>query len=141
MNWHADDGTAGPIEMLSIVMFALATLVFLGYLGRMNTAATRITSSARTSARAASLAATPEDGRSAAQDAIARSGMNGLCARPPTVDFLWTPSGFGTWFGGSATVHVSCVVTNQTLSGVSIPGDRTITVSDTQPVDAFQATP
>ena len=86
MNWHADDGTAGPIEMLSVVMFALATLVFLGYLGRMNTTATRITSSARTSARAASLAATPEDARSAAEDAIARSGMNGLCARPPIVD-------------------------------------------------------
>ena len=141
MNLTNEDGVAGPIEILSILMFALVTMVFLGYLGRLNTAATRITTTARTSARAASLANTPDAGQDIALNAVARAGLNGLCTGTPVATYRWAPSAFGTWFGGSATVEVSCVVSNQSLAGVLIPGSRTIVVKDTQPVDQFRPTP
>ena len=141
MTPNNDQGVAGPFEILSILMFALATMVFLGYLGRLNTAATRITTTARSSARAASLAPTPDAGQDIALNAVARAGLNGLCAGSPIAKYRWAPSAFGTWYGGSATVEVSCVVTNQSLAGILIPGSRTIVVADTQPVDEFRPTP
>lgn len=136
---RGEAGLAGPMEIMMLLVFALVAMVFLGYLGRLNSASTNMTGTARTAARAASLAATPDDARQAAETAVARAGLGGSCLGPPTVEVTWVPSPFGSWFGGSVTVRVSCTVANQSLAGVLIPGNRAISVADTEVVDAFQA--
>ena len=50
----------------------------------------------------------------------------------------WDPSELGTWQGGTVTVAVSCTVSNQALTGVWTPGERTVTVSDTQVIERFR---
>jgi hypothetical protein len=44
----------------------------------------------------------------------------------------------GSWYGGSVTVRLSCTVRNRELSGAWVPGTRTISVADTQVIDAYQ---
>jgi hypothetical protein len=50
----------------------------------------------------------------------------------------WDPTELGTWQGSVVTVTVSCVVANQSLTGVWTPGVRTVSVTDQQIVDRFR---
>jgi hypothetical protein len=127
--------------MIFLFMFAVGTMVFLGYLGRLNSTATALSSTARSSARAASLGATPVDGEAAANQLLDRTQLKIPCTNRPDLTFTWKPSPFGAWFGGSATVTLRCTVANQSVTGLLIPGDRTITASATEVVDAFQPGP
>lgn len=138
-----DEGVAEPIEMLFLFMFALGFMVFLGYLGRMNSAATSLSSASRAAARAASLGAGPSDGEAQAQSLLSRTSLAVPCHGRPDLTFTWAPSREGSWYGGSATVTLRCTIANQSLTGVLVPGDRTIVARATEVIDAFQpaATP
>jgi Flp pilus assembly protein TadG len=130
--------TAGP-ELMLLLVFALGVMVFLGYLGRLNSTATNLTNVAQDAARAASQQADPDAAHIAAGAAVARSTLSVPCQGGATSRLVWKPSTTGSWYGGSVTVRLTCTVRNRELSGTWAPGDRTISVADTQVIDAFQA--
>ena len=74
----------------------------------------------------------------AAVEAIDVYGLQSRCTGGPSVVMSWEPSPSGSWQGGSVTVHVSCTVRNQSLTGVWSPGSRTVVMTDTQPIDRYQ---
>lgn len=136
--WRDEDGVVASVEMMYLLVFCLAALLFLGFLGRLHATGIQVTNTSQAAARAASIAATPSEARAAAQEVVASSALAARCAPSPSATMAWQPSASGTWRGGSVTVRVSCTVRNQSLSGVWSPGSRTITMTDTQPIDRYR---
>lgn len=137
-SWREDDGIATPVEMMYLLIFCLVAVVFLGFVGRLHAAGVQITNGAQAAARAASIAPDPVAAQRAAEAAVSSSPFVERCRGGAAVRLTWAPSPSGTWQGGSVTVQVSCTVRNQTLTGVWSPGSRTVTMSDTQPIDRYQ---
>jgi Flp pilus assembly protein TadG len=133
-----DRGIVTSVEMMYVLIFALVALVFIGYLGRLHAAGVQVTNTSQAAARAASQAANSEEGAAAASAAVAGSSLSTRCAGGGAAAMSWTPSETGTWQGGAVTVTVTCVVENASLSGIWSPGSRTISVSDTQPIDRYK---
>ncbi|MEN9645170.1 MAG: hypothetical protein RL238_1839 [Actinomycetota bacterium] len=136
--WSDDEGTATPVEMMYLLVFCIVAVVFLGFLGRLHAAGVQVTNAAQAAARAASQAPDPAAAARAAQASVAASALRTRCRGGATASTSWVPSPTGTWQGGSVTVRVSCVVRNQSLTGVWSPGVRTVSMSDMQPVDRYQ---
>lgn len=136
--WSDDEGTATPVEMMYLLVFCVAAVVFLGFLGRLHAAGVQVTNAAQAAARAASLAPDPATAARAAQGSVASSPLTSRCQGGARTTMSWAPSRTGSWQGGSVTVRVSCVVRNQALTGVWAPGVRTVTMTDVQPVDRYQ---
>lgn len=133
-----DAGVVTPVEMMYLLVFALVAVAFIGFLGRLHAAGVQVTNVSQAAARAASLTADSDEGRAAAQAAVDESTLVSRCATPPLASLDWQPSTTGSWQGGSVTVTVTCTVSNSELSGLWAPGERTIAVSDTQPIDRYK---
>ena len=133
-----DRGMVTSVEMMYLVVFALVAVAFLGFLGRLHAAGIQVTNVSQSAARAASLASGSDEGRAAAQAAVDGSTLVSRCSSPPSAALTWQPSNTGSWQGGSVTVTVTCTVANSELSGMWSPGARTISVSDTQPIDRYK---
>jgi Flp pilus assembly protein TadG len=136
--WSDDDGIATPVEMMYLLIFCIAAVLLLGFLGRLHAAGVQVTNAAQAGARAASLQPDPVSAEAAAIDAVRTGALRRRCQGVPHVHFSWQPSPNGTWQGGSVTVTVRCVISYDALAGVWAPGSRTVTMSDTQPVDKYQ---
>jgi hypothetical protein len=93
---------------------------------------------AQAAARAASMESTSQAGAAAARRTVAASTLPTRCASEPTAEIAWTPSPTGTWHGGAVRVQVRCTVTNTSLAGGLLPGARTISGADSQPIDRYQ---
>jgi len=133
-----EDGIATPVEMMYLLVFCLAAVLFVGFLGRLQAAGVEVTNTAQAAARAASQAPGAAVAQRAAEDVVDASALGTRCDGGAQVRVTWAPSPSGAWQGGSVTVRVSCRVDNQSLSGVWAPGSRTVTMSDTQPIDRYQ---
>lgn len=133
-----EDGIATPVEMMYLLIFCLAAVLFLGFLGRLQAAGVEVTNTAQAAARAASQAPSSALAQRAAEDVVEGSSLNTHCEGGARIRVSWAPSPTGAWQGGSVTVRVSCTVDNQSLAGVWAPGTRTVTMSDTQPIDRYQ---
>ncbi len=133
-----DRGVVTAVELMFLLIFCLAGLAFVGFLGRLHAAGIEVATMSQSAARAASLATDATTGRLAAQDAIERSTLGARCTEPPAVTMSWLPSPTGAWQGGSVTVTVSCRVDHETLGGLALPGSRLVRMSDTQPIDRYQ---
>lgn len=132
MTRHGGDlGTVSSVEMMLLLAAVIAGVATIGVLGRLQAAAVQVGSVAQAAARAASMAADSTSARRAADSTVMRSSLRRRCAAPPTTSMRWTPSSLGTWQGGSVTVSVSC-----RIDGAG--PRRTVTMSDTQPVDRYQ---
>jgi hypothetical protein len=127
-----------PVETMFLIVFALVAIGFLGFLGRLHAAGVQVENNAQSAARAASLAAGSTEGLAAARELIASSSLASRCDGSPRTELAWQPSGTGSWQGGSVTVTVWCTVSNRSLTGVWTPGARTISASDTQPIDRYK---
>mgnify|MGYP003333697336 FL=1 len=124
----ADAGTATPVEMIVLLLFGLAAMGLLGYLGALHAAGVEITTAAQSAARAGSMAASPVAAQKAATAAV-QQVLVGRCTGGPSTRFTWAPSPTGSWRGGAVTVEVRCAV---------VGSSRTLTASDTQPVDRYR---
>lgn len=133
-----DRGVLAPVEMMFVLVFLLAALVFIGFLGRLHAAGVEVANTSQSAARAASLSADSRLGAEASAEVVSSSSLVSRCSTPPRADLTWTPSVDGTWQGGSVTVTVTCEVDQGELAGVWAPGTRTISASDTQPIDRYQ---
>ena len=132
-----DRGISTPIEMMALTSLCLVAFVFIGFLGRLHSTGIEATSVARAAAREASMALTPVAAAGVADRVVSSSSLARRCSTLRSA-FTWARSGQGSWRGGSATVVVTCVVRAASLTGVWVPGVRTVTASDTQPVDRYQ---
>ncbi len=130
-------GIATPVEMMYLLVFCLGAVLFLGFLGRLHAAGLQVTSTAQAAARAASQAPGAGAALAAAESVVAGSALTDRCEGGAGVQLTWLPSATGAWQGGSVTVQVRCAVSNEALAGVWAPGNRTITVDDTQPIDRY----
>ena len=124
--------------MMYLLVFVLVSVGFIGFVGRLHAAGVQVTNTSQAAARAASLTASSAEGRLAAQHAVDQSTLTSRCSSRPLADMSWSPSSTGSWQGGSVTVTVTCTVGNDELSGVWTPGARTLSVSDTQPIDRYK---
>jgi hypothetical protein len=132
-----DRGISTPIEMMALTTLCLVAFVFIGFLGRLHSTGIETTSVARAAAREASMALTPTAAANVAARVVSTSSLARRCSSlRPT--FEWARSVEGSWRGGSVTVTVTCVVRAASLTGVWVPGVRTVTAHDTQPVDRYQ---
>ncbi|MEI7546454.1 MAG: hypothetical protein WCK21_00135 [Actinomycetota bacterium] len=136
--WRDDEGFATPVEMMYLLVFCIVAVLFLGFLGRLHAAGVEVTNAAQSAARAASLAPNPTAARQSATQAAGASLLNRRCQGGARVSTVVRRAPDGTWQGGSVTVTVVCTVTLRSLAGVWAPGRRTVTMSDTQPVDRYQ---
>lgn len=133
-----DAGVATPVEMMYLLVFCLVAVAFLGFVGRLHAAGVQVANAAQSAARSASMAPDPNSAQIAAVEAVEVYGLQARCTGGPTVVMSWDPAPSGSWQGGSVTVHVSCTVRNQSLTGVWSPGSRTVEMTDTQPIDRYQ---
>ena len=133
-----DAGVITAVEMLYLLVFGLVALLFLGYLGRLHAAAIQVENTSQAAARAASLAADRPAAEAAVQTAVAQSTIAARCSGAAAASLTWSPSPTGSWQGGSVTVTIRCTIANDDLAGIWTPGDRTISASDTQPIDRYQ---
>ena len=133
-----DAGVVTAVEMLYVLVFGLVALLFLGYLGRLHAAAIQVQNATQAAARAASQASTAADAERAADATLDASSLTDRCDGALSSSLAWAPSPSGAWQGGAVTVTVRCTLANDALAGVWAPGDRTISASDTQPVDRYQ---
>jgi hypothetical protein len=133
-----DRGVVTPVEVMFVLVFLLASVGLLGFLGRLHAAGVQVGNTSQAAARAASMASDAVEGRIAAEEAVLGSTLVSRCRDTPATELVWTPSPTGSWQGGSVTVTVTCTVPNARLSGIWSPGHRTIRASDTQPIDRYQ---
>ena len=133
-----DAGFVSAVEVVYLAVAALVAITFLGFIGRLSSAGVQVTNASQDAARAAAIARDPAEARAAAEAAVQRSGLPRRCLGDPSAAMTWNPSELGTWQGGTVTVTVSCTVSNQTLTGVWTPGNRTVTVTDIQVVERFR---
>lgn len=136
--WRDEHGIATPVEMMYLLIFSLVAVVFLGFVGRLQAAGVQVTNTAQAAARAASQAQNPTAAQLAAREVVDASSLRTRCQGGAQAHLTWAPSATGTWQGGAVTVRVSCAVRNQSLTGVWSPGNRTVVMRDTQPVDRYQ---
>lgn len=133
-----DVGMVTAVEMMYLLLFLLVTLAFFGFVGRLHAAGVHVSNTAQSAARAASLSADSSAAGWAAQQAVDVSTLPQNCSVQPLTELSWEPSATGEWQGGSVTVTVSCQLDNAGLAGLWSPGTRTVSVSDTQPIDRYK---
>lgn len=138
MSTARDRGVVTPVELMYLLVFVVASLGLLVFLGRLHTAAVDVSEVAQAAARAASMEGSGAAATAAAQAAVARSGLSTRCTAAPSAEVTWQLSPSGTWHGGSVSVRVRCTVPNAALAVGLLPGARTIAATDTQPIDRYQ---
>jgi len=124
-------------EMALITPVLIALLLLVVGLGRLAAARGDVDAAARDAARAAanarSGAQATEDGELAARAALVEGGVacRTLAVHVDTTDFR--P-------GGTVRADVTCTVELATLTGMALPGSRTVTASFPAPVDRYRGT-
>jgi hypothetical protein len=133
-----DAGVVTPVEMMYLLVFVVVATACITFLGRLHAASVEVNGVAQAAARAASMESTSQAGAAAARRTVAASTLAARCAAAPPAEIAWTPSPTGTWHGGAVRVQVRCTVTNTSLAGGLLPGARTISGADSQPIDRYQ---
>ena len=138
MDQRRDAGVVTPVEMMYLLVFVVVATACITFLGRLHAASVEVNGVAQAAARAASMESTSQAGAAAARRTVAASTLAARCAAAPTAEIAWTPSPTGTWHVGAVRVQVRCTVTNTSLAGGLLPGARTISGTDSQPIDRYQ---
>jgi Flp pilus assembly protein TadG len=130
-----DDGFS-TLELVLITPFLLAFVLLVVGFGRVTHGRQEVQQAAAAAARAASLANTPAQAHTAAQQEaaadLAQAGISCQAPSPPTVD----TSQF--YAGGQVRVTISCVTNLSDLTVVGFPGHKTLTASATVPLEQYR---
>lgn len=132
---RAEQAGAAVAEAVLLAPALLTVLLVVVYAGQLSHVEAQVRSAASASARAASLAQTAPAAQAAAAataaDDLAQAGV--VCTdRQVTADV----SGLGP--GGQVTAEVACTMSLGELTGLGLPGARTVTASSTMPVDTYR---
>ena len=137
MTPHRRQGERGSaaIELALITPVLLTLLLFVVSLGRVASAHSDVDAAARDAARAAASARSIPQAQSLG-DTAARAALTegGVTCRSMSVEV--DTSAFHA--GGTVRATVSCTVELATLTGVVLPGSRTVTSSFLAPLDRFR---
>jgi Flp pilus assembly protein TadG len=130
-----DDGSS-TLELVFITPFLLAFVLLVVGFGRLTHGRQEVQHAAAAAARAASLANTPGQAQTAAQQEatadLAQAGISCEPTSPPTVD----TSQF--YAGGQVKVTISCITNLSDLTVVGFPGHKTLTASATAPLEQYR---
>ena len=135
-----DDRGSVSLELAIIAPFLLLLLGALILAGRVQVGAGAVEQAARSAAREASLARTPDAARIAAQHAadreLAAAGID-CAAADVSVDI----GGFGAPLGQDAVVRVdvTCTVSMADLAIPGVPGSRTMSADAVSPLDRYRS--
>ena len=129
-----DDGSS-IVEMVLIAPLLMLLMLFVVLVGRLAMADDDVNTTAHAAARAASLAANPDQARAAGQQIAATIPAGAACnQRDVKVDTAaFKP-------GGIVRVTISCHISLEDITGL-VPGTQTLTASSVSPVDPFRSTP
>ncbi|MEW6473876.1 MAG: TadE/TadG family type IV pilus assembly protein [Actinomycetota bacterium] len=131
----SDDRGSAAVELVLVTPVLIALMLFVVAGGRLASSRADVDAAARDSARAASLARSStmaeRDGRAAAEATLSDQGVacRTLAVTIDTAQFR--P-------GGTVAATVSCDVELADLTGLGLPGRRTISSRFVEPVDAFR---
>ncbi|KDN81637.1 TadE/TadG family type IV pilus assembly protein [Kitasatospora cheerisanensis] len=140
MNLHEDRGSFA-IEAAILVPVVLAFALLAVAAGRVQTTGAVVDSAARSGARAASLARTPEGARQAAADAVSQAldDRGVQCATEPVGEPEYGILNTGDGQLTTITVRVSCTVAFGDLMELDgLPGHKTLTGTFTSVVDRYR---
>ena len=130
------DGGFSTLELVIITPFLLAFVLLVVGFGRVTHGRQEVQAAAAAAARAASLANTPGEAQTAAQQEatadLAQAGISCQSSPPPTVD----TSQF--YAGGQVRVTITCVTNLSDLTVVGFPGHKTLTASATVPLEQYR---
>jgi Flp pilus assembly protein TadG len=130
------DGGFSTLELVIITPFLLAFVLLVVGFGRVTHGRQEVQQAAAAAARAASLANTPGQAQTAAQQEaaadLAQAGISCQSSPPPTVD----TSQF--YAGGQVRVTITCVTNLSDLTVVGFPGHKTLTASATAPLEQYR---
>lgn len=125
------------VELALITPVLLTLLLLTVSLGRMAAARSDVDAAARDAARAASLARSTnqaiDDGTDAARRTLTEGGVT--CRK-----LMVAIDADSFRAGGSVRATVSCDAELETLSGIGLPGSRTISSTFVEPVDLYRGT-
>ena len=131
---RGDDGSA-VTETVLLIPALLVVLLFVVFVGRVSSADGDVTAAARDAARAASRAGSPDaavdDARATVTDALA--GRHVRC-QALTVEV--NVAGFTR--DGNVAVDVRCDVSVADLTGLRVPGIKTLTARAVEVVDRYR---
>ena len=124
---------SATLELVVLTPVLVGLLLLVVAAGRLVDARSALVGSARSAARAATTARSPEQARRAATaitDSRSRPGPHcgHLAVTLDTTAFR---------AGGTVTATVTCTVSLSDLVGLSLPGYRTLTARATEPLDTF----
>lgn len=132
-----DDQGSITLELAIITPALILLLGALVLAGRVQTTASAVEQAARSAARDASLARTPDAARSAAAAAATRELATTACV---ATEVGLDTTGFATRVGqdGVVTATVTCTVNMADLAVPGLPGARTMTAQATSPLDRYR---
>jgi len=132
MSRNQEKGSA-TLELVVLTPVLVGLLLLVVAAGRLVDARSTLVGAARSAARAATTARTPEQARRAASAITdSRSAPGPQCGHlAVTVDTReFRP-------GGTVTATITCTVSLTDLVGLNLPGSRTLTAAATEPLDTF----
>lgn len=124
---------SATLELVVLTPILVALLLLVVAAGRLVDARGTLVGAARSAARAATTARSPEQARLAALAITqSRSNPGPHCGR---LDVTLDTSAFRP--GGTVTATISCTVALNDLVGLQLPGSRTLTAQATEPLDTY----
>ncbi|GAA3393370.1 TadE/TadG family type IV pilus assembly protein [Cryptosporangium minutisporangium] len=130
--WEAGSVT---VELTLLTPLVLLIVLLVVAAGRLADAQARLDQATYTAARAASLSRHPATAANAARtSAVAALDLPATCA---ALDVTVDTTAYAP--GGAVIVHTTCVVNLADLTGLGLPGSRTLTSTSTSPLDTYRA--
>lgn len=128
---------SAAVELVVLTPLLVAVLLFVVLAGRVSGADLEVRTVAADAARAGSRARTPDAAVAVAGRTAARQ-LTGAGPQCRTWSVRTDVTRFGP--GGRVRVTVSCTISLADLSGLRLPGSKTVTAAALSPVDRYRAT-
>jgi hypothetical protein len=133
---HAGDESGGAaVELVLATPFIVLLMLFVLFGGRLTVATADVNAAARASARAASLARSPEAATAAAEDA-ARRELDAEGVPCDAVEVAADTTSFAP--GGSVSVVLRCELPLRDLGLLGVPASRTVEARQVAVIDRYR---
>ena len=131
---RGDTGSA-VTETVLLIPALLVILLFVVFVGRVSSTDDDVTAAARDGARAASRAGSADDALDAGRGTVSDS-LAGRHVRCQTLTVNVDTTGFAR--DGNVAVDVDCVVSLADLTGLRVPGAKTVSARAVEVVDRYR---
>lgn len=136
MATDARQGGSAAVEAVLATPLLVALLAFAVLCGRLGSATNEVRASASDAARAAAVAASPGAAATVARE-TATAVLDGRHLSCAAVAVAVDTSNWGP--GGSVTVDITCTIDLGDLTGLGMPGTKTVHAQAVEVVDAYRS--